>query len=81
MSLGKFTASLASGTQEITAALAALNFNFSLIKLEVPKELQPLRAILNSRRREQAEYGGIHVTARKLRAMFEALLPDVQNLY
>ena len=81
MSLGKLTASLAAGSQEITVALAALNFDFSLFKTEAPKELQPLGTMLNTRRREQAEDGDIHSTARKLRAMFEALIPSTPNLY
>ena len=81
MSIGKIQASLASGTQETTIALAALNFDFSLFKTAPPQELVPLGAALNSRRREMAEDGDIHSTARKLRAMFESMLPSAPHLF
>lgn len=66
MSLGRVTASVWSGTQETTVALAALNFDFSVWKTEA---------------REIAEDGDIHATARKLRAMFEQILPSTPSLY
>lgn len=81
MSLGKFTASIASGTQETTVALAALNFDFSVFKTEAPAEYKPLGTALSSHRRVVAEDGDIHSTARKLRAIFEQLLPTTPSLY
>lgn len=81
MSLGKFTASVLSGTQETTVALAALNFDFALFKTEAPQEYKALGSALSPHRREVAEDGDIHTTARKLRAMFEHILPSTPSLY
>ncbi|KAL8706900.1 MAG: hypothetical protein Q9201_000060 [Fulgogasparrea decipioides] len=81
MSLGKFTASAVSGTQETTVALAALNFDFALFKTEAPQEYKALGSALSPHRREIAEDGDIHTTARKLRAMFEQILPATPSLY
>ncbi|KAL8718927.1 MAG: hypothetical protein Q9181_008130, partial [Wetmoreana brouardii] len=81
MSLGKLTASVVSGTQETTVALAALNFDFALFKTEAPQEYQALGSALSPHRREIAEDGDIHATARKLRAMFEQILPATPSLY
>lgn len=81
MSFGKLTASLVSGTQETTVALAALNFDFALFKTEAPQEYKALGSALSPHRREIAEDGDIHATARKLRAMFEQLLPATPSLY
>lgn len=71
-SIGKFSASLVQGTQETTLALANANFDFSLIKIEAPVEYRALGAHLSTARRQTAEEGTIHVTARKLAALFEA---------
>ncbi|KAG8530308.1 uncharacterized protein KY384_004810 [Bacidia gigantensis] len=81
MSLGKFTPSVVSATQETTVALAALNFDFSLFKTEAPKEYKALGHALSPYRREVAEDGDIHTTARKLRALFEHILPQTPRLY
>ena len=81
MSLGKFTASVLSGTQETTVTLAALNFDFALFKTEAPKEYKALGSALSPYRREVAEDGDIHTTARKLRALFEQVLPPTPSLY
>ncbi|KAG7006607.1 protein transport protein sec72 [Physcia stellaris] len=81
MSIGKFAASVLSGTQETTVALAALNFDFALFKTEAPKEYKALGSALTPYRREVAEDGDIHATARKLRAMFEQILPPTPSLY
>ena len=81
MSLGKFTASVLSGTQETTVALAALNFDFALFKTEAPQEYKALGSALSPYRREVAEDGDIHTTARKLRALFEQILPPTPSLY
>ena len=81
MSISKFAASVLSGTQETTVALAALNFDFALFKTEAPKEYKALGSALTPYRREVAEDGDIHATARKLRAMFEQILPPTPSLY
>ncbi|KAI4204120.1 MAG: hypothetical protein LQ350_001311 [Teloschistes chrysophthalmus] len=81
MSLGKLTASIFSGAQELTVALAAFNFNFTLYKIEAPEEFKGLGNALTSYRRELAEDGEIHTTVRTLRAMFEPMLPSAPSLY
>lgn len=78
--IGRLAASLFSGTQETTLALAQINFDFSLYKVEAPKEFQQLGAALSSRRRRSAEEGSLHITARKLEALFRLLLPPTPNL-
>lgn len=61
-------------------ALAALNFDFSLYKVEAPKEYQLLGSSLSEDRRRQAEGGSQHIAARKLGAIFRAKLPKVPHL-
>ncbi|KAI0380681.1 hypothetical protein F5Y04DRAFT_271361 [Hypomontagnella monticulosa] len=78
--LGRFTASLLAGSQETTVALAALNFDFSLYKVEAPAEYQALGSCLSEERRKLAENGSHHITARKLGAIFRSKIPKVPNL-
>ncbi|KAI9697199.1 MAG: hypothetical protein M1836_004763 [Candelina mexicana] len=68
----RLTCTLASGSQETTLALANLNFDFSLVKLEAPVKFQALGASLSSKRKRNAEDGSAHVTARKLGALLMA---------
>ncbi|UKZ74817.1 hypothetical protein TrVFT333_002487 [Trichoderma virens FT-333] len=79
-SLGKFTSALMAASQENTVALAALNFDFSLYKVEAPKEYQALGSCLSDERRSLAEGGSQHLTARKLGAVFRTRLPAVPHL-
>lgn len=79
-SIQKFTASLLSGSPEATAALANLKFDFSLFKVEAPIEFKPLGRELSEQRRIAAEDGTPHITARKLGALFQRLLPSTPNL-
>lgn len=81
MSLGRFVAALASGSQELTVALAQLNFDVSLVKLEAPMEYQPLALALPPRCKRVAEEGDIHACARKLQALFSGLLTPCPNLH
>ncbi|KAI1320519.1 hypothetical protein F5Y16DRAFT_417425 [Xylariaceae sp. FL0255] len=80
LSLGKIQAALASATNEVTVAAANLNFDFTLMKFEAPPEYQPVSAHLTTKRRENAEQGDIHVTARRLSALFEGVCPNTPNL-
>ena len=80
-SLGKVVAAAFHGSQENTLALASINFDFSLLKFEAPKEYTGLGAALTEKRRVEAEDGSIHVTARKLGALFESDLPEVPRLF
>ncbi|KAM5435049.1 hypothetical protein McanMca71_002600 [Microsporum canis] len=72
--------SFLSATNENNASLANLKFDFSLLKVEAPIEFQPLGSALTLRRREEAEYGPQHQTARRLAALFEPLIPPTPKL-
>lgn len=74
-------ASLFSTTQENTFTLANLAFDFSLFKLEAPKEYQGTGKTLSKNHREAAETGSEHVFARKLGALFAPALPSTQHLF
>lgn len=78
--IGRFTNSLLSASNENTLALANLNFDFTLFKFEAPREFRTIGKSLSLRRRDDAEQGKIHKTARKLGALFEALVPSTPNL-
>ncbi|MCJ1384979.1 hypothetical protein MMC17_008097 [Xylographa soralifera] len=73
-SLGKITNSVLSATNENTLALANLNFDFSLVKVEAPKEFSALGSALSMQRRINAEEGPLHRTARRLGALFEQVI-------
>lgn len=79
-SIGKVTASLVSGTNENISSLGNFNVDFSLIKVEAPKEYHGLKAALSHRRVEDAEQGSLHRTARKLGALFEQIVPPIKTL-
>lgn len=79
-SIGKIQAALAAATNEFTVAAANINFDFTLIKCEPPQEFHPLGSALTQRRKEDAEYGSTHITARRLGALFEGLLPSTPTL-
>ncbi|KAF3025520.1 hypothetical protein E8E14_008809 [Neopestalotiopsis sp. 37M] len=80
LTLGKLQAALASATNEVTVAAANINFDFALVKLEAPPEYQPLGGILSSVRKKNAETGPVHVTARRLGALFDGICPQAPNL-
>ena len=60
MSLGRVTTALGAATVENTLALASLNFDFSLIRIDAPPEFQQLGANLSRHRRQEAETGIPH---------------------
>jgi hypothetical protein len=78
--LSKITASALAGIQDTTLALANINFDFTLYKVEAPKEYQGLRKQLSSQRVEAAEHGTEHIVARKLGALFSQCMPSTPNL-
>ncbi|KAK8108843.1 hypothetical protein PG984_014644 [Apiospora sp. TS-2023a] len=80
MSIGRIQAGFAHATQELTVAAANLNFDFTLMKFEAPAEYQTIGTLLSPKRVREAETGPIHVTARKLGALFEGVCPDTPNL-
>ncbi|KAL9617888.1 MAG: hypothetical protein Q9160_007376 [Pyrenula sp. 1 TL-2023] len=80
MSISRLTASLASASNELTVAAAALNFDFSLVRIDAPDEFKLIGPSLSANRRADAEGGKAHVTARKLGALFDRIIPPIPNL-
>ncbi|KAJ2996573.1 hypothetical protein NUW58_g934 [Xylaria curta] len=80
MSIDKLSASLLSGSNENTLALANVKLDLSMIKVEVPAEYTGLSAALTSRRRTAAEEGTAHRTARRLGILFQNILPPTPEL-
>ncbi|KAI3533987.1 hypothetical protein CSPX01_12338 [Colletotrichum filicis] len=80
MSVSRLQAALASATNEVTVAAANINFDFTLVKYEAPKEYQPLGALLSPKRKENAEFGPSHCTARRLASLFQDVCPETPNL-
>ncbi|EPS44999.1 hypothetical protein H072_1036 [Dactylellina haptotyla CBS 200.50] len=79
-SFGRLAASVITGSVENTATLLNLNFDFSLVKLEAPKEFEGVGFALSLKRRVEAEEGRTHSTARKLAALFKPVLPQTPEL-
>ena len=79
-SISKIQNALVSATQETTLALANLSFDFSLVKVEAPIEYKGVGAALSHKRRQTAENGSVHITARRLGSLFESILPATPNL-
>ncbi|KAK7990902.1 hypothetical protein PG990_015182 [Apiospora arundinis] len=80
MSISKLQASLSQATNEVTVAAANINFDFCLVKYEAPKEYRPLGELLSTKRKENAEHGKSHATARRLAALFDGVCPDTPQL-
>lgn len=80
LSLGRIQAGLAQTTQELTVAAANLNFDFTLVKLEAPPEYQTIGNFLAPSRLHEAETGPLHITARKLGALFDGVCPETPIL-
>ncbi|PNP86497.1 hypothetical protein FNYG_00199 [Fusarium nygamai] len=78
--LGRLQAALAAATNEVTVAAANINFDFTLVKYEAPKEFRPIEGYLTSTRKQDAETGKSHVVARRLGALFSGICPDSPNL-
>ncbi|KAI0972388.1 hypothetical protein F4678DRAFT_59314 [Xylaria arbuscula] len=78
--IGRLQAALASVTNEVTVAAANLNFDFSLVKCEAPREYQSIGQSISPYRKTEAEGGSQHITARRLGALFEEICPRVPNL-
>ncbi|KIL86234.1 hypothetical protein FAVG1_10631 [Fusarium avenaceum] len=77
---GKLQAALAAATNEVTVAAANINFDFTLVKYEAPKEFRPLEGYITTTRKQDAESGKSHVIARRLGALFSGICPDTPNL-
>ncbi|KAK3393477.1 hypothetical protein B0H63DRAFT_458306 [Podospora didyma] len=79
-SFGRLSNSLITGINETQLALASLNFDFSLIKVEAPVEYSGIGSALAKVRRDNAEFGRPHRTARKLSALFESVIPQMPKV-
>ncbi|KAH5442970.1 hypothetical protein HBI23_168910 [Parastagonospora nodorum] len=77
---GRLTASGVTGINENTLALVNFNVDFSLLKVTPPQEFLDVGNSLSSRRKQEAEEGRIHQTARRLGIIFESLLPPTPQL-
>ena len=80
-SLGRFAPSFLGGSIDTTVALANLNFDFTLYKVEAPKEYADIGKAISPLRKQEAEGGNSHRTARKLGALFQQLLPPTPKLH
>ncbi|KAF2187672.1 hypothetical protein K469DRAFT_568624 [Zopfia rhizophila CBS 207.26] len=80
MAINRLQAALAAVTNEVTLAAAQINFDFSLVKNEAPKEYRSLGESLSEKRKDEAESGQIHTTARRLGALFDGICPPTPNL-
>ena len=80
MSISRFTPAALNNVIELAPALVNVNFDFSLWKVEAPKEFDGVGSALSSARRDRAENGLPHATAQKLGALFETLVPPTPNL-
>ncbi|KAH8585981.1 hypothetical protein B0O99DRAFT_704838, partial [Bisporella sp. PMI_857] len=76
--LGKVQGTLVAN--ENTLQLASINFDFSLFQVKAPPEFEGLGKLLSAQRREEAEQGTSHKTARRLGALFEQILPTTPEL-
>lgn len=73
-------ASALSAIQETTVALASINFDFSLVRVDPPPEYQAIGKLLSPARQQAAERGSEHVVARRLHALFVDALPSTPHL-
>jgi len=79
--IGRISGAIAAINNEATAALANINFDFTLLKVEAPPEFTGVGESISQSRKENAENGRFHVLARKLAALFGPLLPQTENLF
>lgn len=79
--ISKVVASVATLQNETTIALSSFNLDFTLIKLEAPKEYKGVGKSISSARKYDAEAGGLHRTARKLGALFDGKAPLAPELF
>ena len=75
------TNAVAALNQETNLALANVNFDLSLVRVEAQAEYRELGAALSTKRRSKAERGTANKTVRKLGALFEETLPPTPSLF
>ncbi|KAJ8110207.1 hypothetical protein ONZ43_g5931 [Nemania bipapillata] len=74
------SASVASFKSEAIATLANINVDLALVKYEAPPEFQEVGQTISRKRKESAEDGHLHRTARKLGELFKNIVPSTPNL-
>ncbi|KAF7881369.1 uncharacterized protein EAF01_011880 [Botrytis porri] len=79
--ISKVVASVATLQNETTFALSKFNLDFTIIKLEAPKDYKSVEESISSARKHNAEAGGLHKTARKLGALFDGKAPLAPELF
>src|SRR6266700_1684859 len=77
---GNFQFDLVSGQNQNIAALANVNFDFSIVKFAAPPEYHEVGFAISPKRRREAEDGHVHTVARKLALLFCDDLPEIPNL-
>ncbi|MDI1491599.1 MAG: hypothetical protein OHK93_002808 [Ramalina farinacea] len=78
--IGQFSAGLLSAANENILALSNFKFDFSLVKVDAPREYSELGQALSTGRRNEAEDGSHHKTARRLGSLFEQIVPSTPHL-
>ena len=79
-SINRLNATFGMMPAELNLAVASLNLDFTLCKFEAPPEYHGLGDSLTKHRKEEAEDGPLHRTARRLGALFDVILPSVPHL-
>ncbi|KAL2069432.1 hypothetical protein VTL71DRAFT_14111 [Oculimacula yallundae] len=80
MSLSNLSMSMVTAKQETNLGLFNINIDFSLVKVDPPREFLQLGNEISASRRHTAEVGQPHITARKLGALFQQWLPRTPHL-
>lgn len=65
LAIGKLQAALGQATNELILAVANLNFDFTLVKMEAFPEYQGLGPVLSIKSKRNAESGPNHVLANR----------------
>ncbi|KAI1474275.1 hypothetical protein F4774DRAFT_342192 [Daldinia eschscholtzii] len=78
--ISKFISSLTSIQPEASFALGNINLDFTLLKIDAPVEFEGVRNSISKFRKDNAETGDLHRTARKLGALFDDVAPKSPDL-
>ncbi|KAI5459036.1 hypothetical protein BGZ63DRAFT_465761 [Mariannaea sp. PMI_226] len=76
----QIAASFFSAKNENSIGLLNAQVDFSLVRVEIPKQFEGLCTALSPHRRDNAERGSQHRTARRLGALFEQIIPNIDIL-
>ncbi|OTB17813.1 hypothetical protein K445DRAFT_328907 [Daldinia sp. EC12] len=78
--ISKFISSLTNIQPEASFALGNINLDFTLVKIDAPVEFEGVRNSISKFRKDNAETGDLHRTARKLGALFDDIAPKAPDL-